>query len=58
MLFVSTARIFKPKDWAHFDMAAGVNDTGEQEVLDIKIIHDDDLAVPVHNRFWKAGISS
>lgn len=47
-------RTFQPEDWADFDMTKGLNDQGQQEVLDIKVIHAEfDLSIPVHDDFWK-----
>ena len=60
VFFVGTSQDFHPKDWANFDLTKGVNDKGEQEVLEIKIVQygsDFNLDVPAHNRFWKNGIS-
>ncbi len=54
LLFVTTKYI--SHDWTFHDVTKGLNDSGEQEVLAIKVFTDREnqkMGIPSHNDFWQ-----
>lgn len=60
LFVICIERVFTLNELLQHDITTATNDSGEQEILAIKIasIHDTsiELGVPTHNRFWKSQI--